>query len=160
MDERRAHPRAADVDLAERLIALPRASAARRSPPQPERIVEATPLVQEKIGTLAEFEPLCAFLFGPSRSTRRPGSGWPGTSARPRSWPPCRRPRGLEWAVDAIEAALRGVCDELALKPRVVFGLVRIALTGTSISPGLFESAQLLGRDETLARLAAAAARL
>ena len=65
-----------------------------------------------------------------------------------------------EWNVDAIEATLRGVCEELSLKPRVVFGLIRVAVTGTSISPGLFESVHLLGRDETLARLAAAAARL
>ena len=61
-----------------------------------------------------------------------------------------------EWTVDAGEAALRGVCDALGLKPRVVFGLVRVAVTGTSISPGLFESAALLGRDEVLARLSAA----
>ena len=65
-----------------------------------------------------------------------------------------------EWTVEAVEAALRGVCDELGLKPRVVFGLVRVAITGTSISPGLFESVHLLGREETIARLSAAAARL
>jgi glutamyl-tRNA synthetase len=41
-----------------------------------------------------------------------------------------------------------------------VFGLIRVAVTGTSISPGLFESLNLLGREEALARLAAAAARL
>ena len=41
-----------------------------------------------------------------------------------------------EWTREAVEAALRGVCDELGLKPRVVFGLVRVAITGTSISPG------------------------
>ena len=96
-----------------------------------------------------------------SRSTRRPGTRSPGTSARPRSWPPCRRrSRTASGRREAVEAALRGVCDQLGLKPRVVFGLVRVAITGTSISPGLFESVHLLGRDETLARLSAAAARL
>ena len=51
-------------DLAERLTAFLRE---RGSPlaEQPERIVEVTPLAQEKIATLAEFEPLCSFLFGP-----------------------------------------------------------------------------------------------
>ena len=59
-----------------------------------------------------------------------------------------------DWTADAVEATLRGVCEQLELKPRVVFGLVRVAITGTSISPGLFESVHLLGRDEALARLA------
>ena len=65
-----------------------------------------------------------------------------------------------DWTSDAVEATLRGVCERLDLKPRVVFGLVRVAVTGPSISPGLFESVHLLGRDEALARLATAAARL
>jgi glutamyl-tRNA synthetase len=52
------------------------------------------------------------------------------------------------------------VCEQLSLKPRAVFGLVRVAVTGTSISPGLFESICALGRDETLTRLGTAAARL
>ena len=60
----------------------------------------------------------------------------------------------------AIETTLRAVCEQLELKPRVVFGLVRVAVTGSSISPGLFESVHLLGRDEALARLSTAAARL
>jgi glutamyl-tRNA synthetase len=147
-------------DLAERLIAYlgeqgsPLAS-------QPERIVEVTPLAQEKIATLAEFEPLCSFLFGPIEIDQE---AWERVAGHERAAEILAAAQAsladCEWNVDAIEATLRAVCEELSLKPRVVFGLIRVAVTGTSISPGLFESLHLLGREEALARLAAAAARV
>jgi glutamyl-tRNA synthetase len=66
---------------------------------------------------------------------------------------------GLEsWSTDAIETALReALVEKLELKPRVAFGPVRIAVTGRKVSPPLFESLELLGRDRSLARLSAAA---
>ena len=61
----------------------------------------------------------------------------------------------------AIEAALRAALVEgLGLKPRLAFGPVRTAVTGRRISPPLFESLELLGRESTLARIAAARAAL
>ncbi len=106
-----------------------------------------------------------AALRVPVRPDRdRSGGLGQGRRARARRRDPRRGADGAredrDWGVDAIEAALRGVCEELSLKPRAVFGLVRVAVTGTSISPGLFESVHALGRDETLTRLATAAARL
>jgi glutamyl-tRNA synthetase len=66
---------------------------------------------------------------------------------------------GLEpWNAEAIEAALRGVLDTLGLKPRQGFQPIRVAVTGSRISPGLFESIELLGRETTLRRLSARAA--
>jgi glutamyl-tRNA synthetase len=57
----------------------------------------------------------------------------------------------------AVEAALReALVDALGLKPKVAFGPVRVAVTGRRISPPLFESIELLGRERTLARLQAA----
>jgi glutamyl-tRNA synthetase len=50
---------------------------------------------------------------------------------------------------------LRAACDETGLKPRVLFGPVRVAISGRNVAPGLFESLQLLGRDESLERMAA-----
>jgi glutamyl-tRNA synthetase len=50
--------------------------------------------------------------------------------------------------------------DNLGLKPRLAFGPVRAAVTGSRISPPLFESIELLGRQSTLARVAAALAEL
>ena len=62
-----------------------------------------------------------------------------------------------EWTTGEIEAALRAkLVDELGLKPRNAFGPVRVAVTGRRISPPLFESLELLGREESLARLAGA----
>ena len=63
-----------------------------------------------------------------------------------------------EWAAEPIERALRSALIEgLGLKPKVAFGAVRIAVTGRRVSPPLFESMEILGRDETMRRLGAAA---
>ncbi|HYY32225.1 MAG TPA: hypothetical protein VE693_01400, partial [Gaiellaceae bacterium] len=56
-----------------------------------------------------------------------------------------------------IEAALRRLAERLELSPRKAFQPIRIAVTGSKISPGLFESLELLGRDESLRRLSFAA---
>ena len=62
-----------------------------------------------------------------------------------------------DWKHDVIEAALRAVLiEKLGLKPRLAFGPVRIAVTGSHISPPLFESMELLGKARSLARLKAA----
>jgi glutamyl-tRNA synthetase len=61
-----------------------------------------------------------------------------------------------DWEHDAIEATLRStLVDGLGLKPRVAFTPVRVGVTGRRISPPLFESMELLGRESSLARLAA-----
>jgi glutamyl-tRNA synthetase len=57
-----------------------------------------------------------------------------------------------------IEAALRSLAEKLELSPRKAFEPIRIAVTGSKVSPGLFESIELLGKDETLRRLNAAVA--
>ncbi|MEB3983784.1 glutamate--tRNA ligase [Mycobacterium sp. 663a-19] len=62
-----------------------------------------------------------------------------------------------EWTAERIEAALKAaLVDGLALKPRKAFGPIRVAATGTTVSPPLFESLELLGRDRSLRRLRAA----
>ncbi len=65
------------------------------------------------------------------------------------------------WTHEAIEAALRvALIDTMGLKPRVAFGPLRVAVSGRRVSPPLFESMALLGKDETLARLRALSATL
>ena len=65
-----------------------------------------------------------------------------------------------EWTAAKIEIALKvALLENLALKPRKAFGPLRVAATGASISPPLFESLELLGRDRSLARLRAGADR-
>ena len=53
-----------------------------------------------------------------------------------------------------IMAVSGGACEETGLKPRVLFGPVRVAISGRTVAPGLFESLVLLGRQESLARIA------
>ena len=61
------------------------------------------------------------------------------------------------WNHDSIEAALRSsLIEDMGLKPRIAFGAVRIATTGSHISPPLFESMELLGKDASLARISQA----
>ncbi|MET0811064.1 MAG: glutamate--tRNA ligase, partial [Thermoleophilaceae bacterium] len=61
---------------------------------------------------------------------------------------------GLErWDAGDVEVVLRGIVDEEGVKPKEIFQPLRVALTGTTVSPGIFESVAALGREETLARL-------
>ena len=59
------------------------------------------------------------------------------------------------WDAAGIEEALRAFAEAEGLKPREAFAAIRLAVTGSKVSPGLFESLELLGRDESLARLRA-----
>jgi glutamyl-tRNA synthetase len=62
-----------------------------------------------------------------------------------------------DWAAPQIEAALKtALIDGLGLKPRKAFGPIRVGATGTTVSPPLFESLELLGRDRSVRRLRAA----
>ena len=62
-----------------------------------------------------------------------------------------------EWNHDSIEAVLRAaLIEDMGLKPRIAFGAVRIAVTGSHISPPLFESMELLGSTKSLERIKAA----
>jgi glutamyl-tRNA synthetase len=61
-----------------------------------------------------------------------------------------------DWKAAGIEAALRtALVEGLGLKPRKAFGPVRVAVTGRTVSPPLYESLELLGRERSLARLRA-----
>jgi glutamyl-tRNA synthetase len=64
-----------------------------------------------------------------------------------------------QWNHDSIEGALRSsLIEDMGLKPRIAFGAVRIATTGSTISPPLFESMELLGKEASLARISQALA--
>jgi glutamyl-tRNA synthetase len=60
------------------------------------------------------------------------------------------------FTAEQIEEALRGVAERLELSPRKAFQPIRMAVTGSTVSPGLFESLELLGKDASLRRLRAA----
>jgi glutamyl-tRNA synthetase len=113
----------------------------------------AAPLVQEKIATLGEFTGFAGFLFAPVEPDRELLDG----SAPVLHATAVALAETEPFTAVRIEENLRALCERLELKPREAFQPVRVAVTGSKVSPGLFESIELLGREETLARLEAAA---
>jgi glutamyl-tRNA synthetase len=123
----------------------------------PERVAEVAPIVQEKLRELSQFEGFAGFLFGPveydEEAVRRVVDDPDAPRALESALTALRDV--TDWKASSIEEALRAACDETGLKPRVLFGPVRVAVSGRTVAPGLFESLELLGRDESLARIAA-----
>jgi glutamyl-tRNA synthetase len=113
-----------------------------------EQLVRATvPLVQEKIAKLSEYPEFAGFLFRDVEPDPALLDGRVLDEAE-------RVLAAVEpFTTDGIEQALRALSEELELKPREAFQPIRVAVTGSRVSPGLFESIELLGRDATLERL-------
>lgn len=124
-----------------------------------ERIIkQALPIIQERIIKLSEIPEMLAFLFtekvdlDPESVAKYLDDSSKKIIAR-----------AIEvltplttWDHQNIDAALRSaLIDEMGLKPRLAFSAIRVAVTGSHISPPLFESMEILGRERTLARLAA-----
>ena len=115
----------------------------------------AAPLVQEKIERFSEFPSFAGFLFGPAEVDAGALEGAADLLAAAAAIVETVEP----WSVEAIETALRGLAEARGLKPRDAFQPIRLAVTGSKVSPGLFESIELLGREESAARLSAAGRR-
>jgi len=122
-------------------------------------VKSALPLIQERIATLAEVVPMLRFLFATK------------FEVDPDSAPKIQDDQSqavlkktnevlqavVDWDHATLESVLRvALIEEMGLKPRIAFGAVRIAVTGSHISPPLFESMELLGRDRSLERINAA----
>ncbi|QYM76431.1 glutamate--tRNA ligase [Leucobacter luti] len=126
---------------------------------QLETIRRAVPLVQSRVTVLSEVTPMLGFLFTSTENLQYEDdalkslkgdapqvleAGIAALEAVPET----------EWTTERIQNALQSaLIDGLALKPRVAFGALRVAASGRRVSPPLFESFELLGRDESLARL-------
>jgi glutamyl-tRNA synthetase len=112
-------------------------------------------IAAEKIQTLSEFWPLVSFLFdGPvddPKAFEKTLCGDGGADALNAAREALAE--ADPFSVETVEGALRGVVERLGLKPGKVFQPVRVAIAGTTISPGIFESVSVLGRDETLSRI-------
>jgi len=113
---------------------------------------KAAPLVQEKIARLGEFPGFAGFFF----HDVEPNPDDLGDAAQMLQAAQETLAQLEPFTAAAIEAALRAAADELGLKPRQAFQPIRVAVTGSKISPGLFGSIELLGREKTLARLSVA----
>jgi glutamyl-tRNA synthetase len=118
-----------------------------------ELVREAAPLAQEKIETLGRFPEFTRFLFEPVESV----DGF-DEQGRQMLAAADRALAELEpFDAERIEQALRAAAAELGLKPRQAFQPIRVAVTGSTVSPGLFESLELLGRETSLDRIRRAA---
>src|SRR6478752_6160082 len=126
-----------------------------------EGLRPAVEIAQDKLQTLADFWPLCGFFFdGPADD--------PDAFARVMGAEGAREAlveardalaEAEPFDVEHVEAALRGVVARRGAKPKDVFQPVRVAIAGTTVSPGIFESVALLGKDEALTRIDEALAR-
>ena len=117
--------------------------------PLPLPIVEIS---REKMQTLADFWPLAGPLVEqPSDFQDKAWQQW-GASPHLRDVRDALA-EASSWDVAELERILRGLVDEKGVKPKEVYQPIRVALTGTTVSPGIFESLSALGREESLSRL-------
>jgi glutamyl-tRNA synthetase len=146
-------------ELADRVLAYAGAHGQWSDPSEAEVALlrAAVPLVQERLVLLSEAVPKLAYLFSADAdlvldpdALAKAGPDAAQVVAKARE-----ALAGLgEWNHDSIQAALReALVEGLGLKPKFAFGPVRLAITGSNVSPPLFESMELLGRDSSLARL-------
>ena len=112
-----------------------------------EGLIDAAAVAQEKMQTLADFWPLAGFLV-----ERQPYDD--------KAWDKVMRDGAVErlqrarevlaevepFTPEQVEAALRGLVDELGVKPKEVYQPIRVAVSGTTVSPGIFESVSALGK--------------
>jgi glutamyl-tRNA synthetase len=116
-----------------------------------EELVRATvPLVQEKISKLSEYPDFAGFFFReiePDPALLDGSVLGDAEQVLAQTEP---------FTAESIERSLRGLAERLELKPRDAFQPIRVAVTGSKVSPGLFESIELLGREQTLERIRSA----
>ncbi len=159
--------RALDADeLADRIIshALANGQLSDPSEGQLSLLRAAVPLIQERLMLLSEAVPKLAYLFTADDELVIDPDALAKAGADASAVVAAARPALAElgeWNHEAIQTALReALVEGLGLKPKFAFGPVRLAITGSNVSPPLFESMELLGRDACLARLDRLAGRL
>jgi len=119
-------------------------------------IKAALPIIQERIVTLAEVPAMLNFLFVKNFAVAEDCVSKVNDEAAKEvlTRSEIELAKLTNWTHDSIEAALRSsLIEDMGLKPRIAFGAVRIATTGSNISPPLFESMELLGQEVSLQRI-------
>jgi glutamyl-tRNA synthetase len=127
----------------------------------PGRRRMACEIVRDKAQTLAEAWPLIRFLFEPPVDDPKAWSKVMVPQAKALLEQALEALRRTEdWSPTGIEAALAPVLEKGQLKPRALYQPIRVAITGSTVSPGIFESLAALGKADSLARLQSALARI
>ena len=144
------------AELAERLVPFcVRAGLAADSPEGRKTLQAVAPLISERLKRLDEAPPMIAFLFGPVTLDEKASKVIQGQAEYLRAV--ADRLEGTEgWTAVEIEESLLGLAAERELKPKQAFQPIRAAVTGTLVSPPLFESLEILGRQVAVERLRAA----
>jgi glutamyl-tRNA synthetase len=121
---------------------------------------ELAPLVQEKIELLAQFPAIAGFFFRPLAVSDEVRARLATTASARETLERAAvtLARVEPFDVEHVEAAVRALPDQLGVKPKAVFAALRLGMSGQTVTPGLFESLVVLGRDEAAGRLATAAA--
>lgn len=134
------------------------------TPAQRATLLEAAPLVQERITLLGEAPGMLGFLFTDADSVvfqEDALKSLPANAGEVLSAAITALEGVTEFATDPIQEALKAALIEgLELKPRIAFGPLRVGISGRKVSPPLFESMEILGQAETLARLKRLAAQV
>ncbi len=126
-----------------------------------ERLRAACAIAQEKAQTLEEVWPLIVFLFEEPETDEKAWSKVMTDGALPLLSEALEALRGAEpFEPQELEAALGRILAEHDVKPRQLYQPIRVAITGTSVSPGIFESLAALGKDRSLERIERAVERL
>jgi glutamyl-tRNA synthetase len=124
------------------------------------RFPRAVEISQEKIHTLADFWPLTGPLLDAPIDDAKARERWLGEAGRTTLAKVRSALAGIgEFTQDEVARVLEALVQREGLKPREVYQPLRVALCGSTVSPGIFESVALLGREETLSRIDAALAR-
>ncbi len=150
-------------DFVARALSFVEAAAARSlEPDEVDRVVAIAPAVQERVKRLDEVGPQVAFLLGEISYDQ---ASWDKVMTAPDTAPVLARTmtalRTVEpWSAPAIETALRDVLAQMHMSARKGLQPLRVAVTGSAVSPPLFESMAVLGREATLRRLTEAGKRL
>jgi glutamyl-tRNA synthetase len=119
---------------------------------------DAVAISREKMQTLADFWPLAGFIFdGAATGDEKARAKWLDEDGRAALADVRAALSEVDpFTLETIQAALEGTVAARGVKPKQVFQPIRVAISGTAVSPGIFETLAVLGRDETLARLARA----
>jgi glutamyl-tRNA synthetase len=121
----------------------------------------ACEIVRDKAQTLEETWPLIRFLFGEPVDDPAAWERVMTPEAREALAQAVDALRGADgFSAEAVEAALAPIVERTGLKPKNVYQPIRVAITGTTVSPGIFDSLAALGREESVRRLEAAIRRL
>ena len=150
--------------LAERIRPFLQESAGAVDPAQLERVA---PLIQERIKTLAEAVDMAGFFFGGdelhydvSALLGKRFAGRPAEAATAIEAVMSGLAASTDWDEEGLEGVIRPLADNLGLKTGDLFGLIRVAVTGRTAAPPLFQTMALLGMERCLARLHSALRRL